>query len=536
MNQVEVKRRQTEIGSYIIGFINILIFGRKLGNNGIAYLVIALECYVFFLTFSSGCLSDTLGKMLRSRIAKGQYKNSLRIRRRVLILQGSIGVVCSILTGVLSGLLAQKLFRVQHSTFILIILCPALVLRTVSAVLIGSFQGEGSELPGAVAAPLRQLLVMGFGLMFSDILGNYGTKVSNLLGDESYVAMYGAVGIAIAIVLAELFVVIFLTVITLGSKNSVRQREREGMRQTDSLLNTFRILYASMGMNLLLRIFELLPVWIGTLFYRKSTVDLSAFSEAFGLFCGKFSALCGIPAMLICMMSVSGINRIATTYRKEDYRTAKTIFQCGIHVIFVHGVFFAIFTAIMAEQLAGMVNGTDNAVLTGLFRCGCALILLVPLYFYLSRILIRMGRKYHLLGCLGLSVILFVIVLSALLNGGSAGVLALVYAEVAAVAFACVTTGFLCFKLLHTGMNWLQIVAVPLGAGCVAGLISMFIGKLFTPHLGYSVTAFICLIISFMLYWVMILLCRSFKEQDLKYIPGGALIRAAGQTLRVFYS
>lgn len=535
MNQVEVKRRQIEICASVIGLINILIFGSKLGNNGITYLIIALECFAFVWTLTAGCLTDTLGKMLRSRIAKGQYKNSLYIRKRVLILQGIVGVVCSILLGILAGGLARNLFKVQHSTFIMMILAPVLALRTISAVLTGFFQGEGSELPAAVAAPLRQLLLMGLGLLFVNILGDYGTKVSNLLGDSTYTAMYGGVGIAVAMVITEILVVLFLAVITLGNKNSRMKRENEGMRQTDSFVNIVKILYGSMGMSVLIRLFEILPLWIGTVFYRKNIADMVVFSENFGMFSGKFLTVCGIPALLICAMIISVNGKSVGAFRKEDYRSAKMIFQCGLHTIVAHGLFLTVFVAIMAEQLAGMVSESNGMELAELFRCGSSLILFVPLYYYLSRIMMRTGRKYHLLGCIGVGNILFIIVVAILLNGGKAGILSLAYAAVAAMAVVCASVGFLCCRLLHTGIEWLQIVAVPVGASCIAGLVSMFLGKLFTPHLGNLVTVFVCFIISFIVYWVILLLLRSFREQELKHIPGGGIIRAAGQTLRVFY-
>lgn len=535
MNQVEVKRRQIEMASFIIGLINILIFGSKLENNGITYLIIALECVAFVRTVSSGCLADVLGKMLRSRIAKSQFRNSLFLRRRVLILQGIVGVVCSVVLIGLSGVLTQRLFQVQHSTFILIVMAPVLLLRTLSAVLTGFFQGEGSELPAAVAALLRQLLIMGFGLLFVNILGDYGSKVSNLLGDEVYVAMYGGVGVAVAFVLSELLVLLFLAAMTMANQKTRRQRVDEGMRQTDSFVNTVRILYGSMGLPILLQVFELLPLCIGTVFYRKSTADMTAFTENFGLFSGKFLTVCAMIALVIGMMLVSVNGRLLGAYRKEDYRSAKTIFQCGLQTVSVYGLFFTIFIAIMAEQLTGMVYGTSNEVLTGLFRSGSVFVLLMPLYYYLSQLLRRMGKEYPLLGGLGIADILFIIVVSLFLNGGSAGILSLVYGAVAALVVLCVIVGFMCLKLLHTGIRWMQILAIPLGAGCIAGLVSMVLGKLLTPHLGYLVTVCLCFILSFMLYWVLLLCFRCVREQDLKYIPGGRIIRAAGQTLRIFY-
>uniref|UniRef100_UPI00405639A4 hypothetical protein n=1 Tax=Acetatifactor sp. TaxID=1872090 RepID=UPI00405639A4 len=535
MNQVEVKRRQIETCSWIIGLINILIFGNILGSSGITYLLIALECLFLFWTISAGSLSDTLGRMLRTRISKGQYKNTMNIRRRVLVLEGIIGAFCSIILALCAGGLTEKLFNISYSTFILLLLAPALFLWTISAVLTGFFKGEGTELPVVIVTPLRQLMWLGFGVLFANILGNYGEKVSNLLGDKNYTAMYACVGIAIAINLSELLVLVFLVVITLGSRQALRKREKEGMKQTDSLVGTIKVLFASMWFPVVIRLLQVLPIWIGTAFYRKSVADVNGFSENFGLFAGKFGAVCAIPILLICAMTYSVNAKTISVFRKEDYSSAKVLFQCGIQAIVIYGAFFVVFVAVMAEQLAGVLCKTNGKLVAEMFRYGSSLILLITLFVFLSRLLLRTGRKYHLLGCLGIINIIFIIVVSLLLNGGKAGVLSLIYASIAAFGIGTLLMGGLCFGILRRGIEWIRVIAIPVGAICVTGLIEVLIGKLLTPHLGNSVTVFVCFVISFLVYWVILILCRCFREQELKYIPGGKVIRAAGQTLRVFY-
>lgn len=535
MNQIEVKRRQIETCSWIIGLITILIFGNTLGNSGITYLIVALECFFFVWTISAGALSDTLGRMLRTRNAKGQYKNTMNIRRRVIMLEGIIGAVCSILLLVCAKPIMENIFKVPHGTFILLILTPALFLRTISAVLTGFFKGEGTELPVAVAAPLRQLLVLGFGALFANMLGEYGAKVSNLLGDTAYTAMYAGVGIAIAIDLAELLVVVFLGVITIGNRGALLKRGNEGMKQTDSFVGMVKVLYGTMWMAILLQVFHVLPVWIGTCFYRKSVADADVFAEKFGLFMGKYGVLCAIPLLLICTMLYSVSAKCVSAYRKEDYRSAKMLLQIGLQTVVVHGLFFAVFAAVMAEQLAGMVSEISAQTVAEMLRYGSGLILLIALFFYFSRLLMRMGRKYHLLGCLGIVNIIFIIVLSVLLNGGKAGIMSLIYAAIAALGIGALLLGFLCCAILHMGIDWLHVLAIPVGAVSVSGLLGMGIGKMLTPHLGNLVTAFVCFVITFLVYWILLILFRSFREQELKYIPGGRIIRAAGQTLRVFY-
>ena len=42
MNQVEVKRRQIQSFSYVLACINIWVFGKSIGDNGLGYLAAAV--------------------------------------------------------------------------------------------------------------------------------------------------------------------------------------------------------------------------------------------------------------------------------------------------------------------------------------------------------------------------------------------------------------------------------------------------------------------------------------------------------------
>lgn len=534
MNQVELKRRKIELCAAVIGLINILLFGNIVGNNGIAYLTIAFASFSLLKEVLSGGVSDTLGKMLRVRNNKEQYRNALCVRKHVLVLQGGIGLACSILFAIGAGSIAQNLFRVQYCTLIMMLLAPVLFLRTVSAVLIGCFQGEGTELPAAVAAPLRQILLMGLGVLFANIMGEYGAKVSALLGDNSYTAMYGGAGIAIAVLLAEIFVLLFLGLIMLGNRRSVRMKQKEGMKQTDSPISTVKVLYGAMWIPMVLHILELLPIWVGALFYRKSILDVEVFAENLGLLFGKFFVICGIVVLLICVLVLSVNAKTIGALKKDDMRSAKGIFQSGLHIAVVNALFCSVFIAVMADLLAGMVNGAYAEAVANMFRFGSVLILFAVLFFYFSRLLLFTGKKYYLLGVTALADIIFIILVSVLLNMGKIGIMSLIYAAMAATGIGCLILGFVCCRLLHAGIEWLQTLVIPVGGASVAGLVSMFLGKLLSPHLGNFITVFVCLVIAVILYWVILLLLRSFREQELKYIPGGKLIYAVGQTLRIF--
>ncbi|MDE5590301.1 MAG: hypothetical protein K2J60_14380, partial [Acetatifactor sp.] len=97
-----------------------------------------------------------------------------------------------------------------------------------------------------------------------------------------------------------------------------------------------------------------------------------------------------------------------------------------------------------------------------------------------------------------------------------------------------IVLGMFAYRVFRQRMDWLYVLVVPTAAACVAGLVGLLIGKVLTPHLGNLVALIVCLILSAALYWAGLLLLRNFREQELEMIPGGKLLNALGQMLRVF--
>ena len=91
MNQAEIKRRQTESFSTILTLITLSVVSRITGVNGAMYLVAAFEIFWLLWIVIGGNVSETLGRLLRVRNSKGQYKNALKMRRSVMIFQIVMG-------------------------------------------------------------------------------------------------------------------------------------------------------------------------------------------------------------------------------------------------------------------------------------------------------------------------------------------------------------------------------------------------------------------------------------------------------------
>lgn len=537
MNQVEIKRRQIQVFSYILGLVGLLALGNLPEDNGVAYIVAAYECFSFLWILTGRYSSDAMAKMLRGKNAKGQYKNIAKVKRRLMGVRIFMGIFGAIVLTVGGFVLIDKVFHMKNGAFLVLILAPAFLLRNINAGILGFFQGEGAELPTSVSSVLRTVFSIGFGFLFGILLKNYGVKVSALLLQEDFIGMHAAFGLAIALSVAELFVFIFLIVIYKGSSHKTRAGS-DSKRAVDSLAGLFRILYSHMAGMILIMIFTKLPVWLGLLFFRRSTASAAvaapdAAIALYGTYYGKYLVLMFIAIFIVDIMLISHSVRVYTLFRKDEVKFARNGFQGGIHVAIIWGAYMAAAFAALSGQIAEIFCTSNTVNAAEMIQGGSFLILFVVLADYFGRLLYLADKKYMIYAGLGIMNIVFVISVSVFLNAVDIGIMSLVFSGIISTAVLCGVLGFCAFKSYGIGIDIVQNIGIPAGCACVSGLICLFLGKAVTPHLGNAVSALLCIVVSLAAYWLLLLIMHNFRDQELKVIPGGRVIRALGQLLHL---
>lgn len=533
MNQAEAKRRQVQVISYIFAWIILAIIAKLTGYSGVTYVAAGLEVYAIIFILVSGGVADALGRVLRLRISKGQYKNASAMRKNVLLFQIVLGAAGTAVAVMAAGGIAEGLFQIQYSTVIIMILAPAIVLRTISAVLQGFAGGEGAELPGAAVSILRQVFILGFSLIFCNMLTGYGKKVSNLLAKEEFTSMYGGVGVAIAVTLSEVFSVIFLTIICRGKKRNSEKAPQDGTRNVVSFADSVRILFANRGAQTGILLLAMLFLPLGLIFLQKAMGGSGDTAVEYGVYVAGYGVVCGcIVAFTTFMTMPIGVKAMGLI-RREEHRFARMVFQSGVHLNIIHTVFFTMFFTVLSKQTAEVICGENAETAAKMLRGGASVILFAGLSFYFAGMLILTGKKYLVMGALAVADVVYTIAVAVLLNTGKAGVLALVYGGLMGGAVLCMILGTFAYRQMRQQMDWLQVLIIPLAVACIAGILNMLLGKVLTPHLGNLFTLLVCLILSGALYWAGLLLLRNFREQELEVIPGGKWINSLGQMLHV---
>lgn len=534
MNQMEIIRRQIGAVSNIFLLFVWYVIGNRIGDIATTYVAVSVGVCFLFLTVVCGGVPDTLGRMLRSRRSKGQYRNVYKIKQSMLLFQFILGVVFALFLFALAGVFAEHVLKIEYCTLLIQVLALFVLLRTLSSVLCGYLQGEGFELPAAVAGLIRPFLILGFSRLFFGKLTDYGAKVGTLLQDDNFAAMYSGLGVVLAVCVSELLCIIFLMMLYKGCMLLNKRERQEGLKTTDSVKASVSALFGGRFPLWIAEFFLILAMLSGVFWWKRAETSESNFAMAYSAYIHKYWVVYGVLIGIVFILSVSVLNKTFEYIRKEDKRFARITFQSGVHISMVHGIFFAVFVAVMSGQIVGVLKPTNEELVLAMLRIGSAVVALGAVCCYYSRFLISAGRKLHTMGAVVLSVISFMIVNLIFFLLGRWTDKTFVFTGIFVLAVLWIILGGFAYRLMRVRVDWLQVLVMPLGAGCVVGLVCMFMGKILTPHLGNGMTLFVTFLLATLIYWVTLLLLRNFKEQELDVILGGKIIYALGQVLRVY--
>lgn len=532
MNQMEYKKRIFEMLSHMLGLVVWLILGIFLKKNGITYFGIAMELYLMaFLIVGSG-ISNTLGRMIYVRKARGQYKDADKLKKTAFFLFGFLALLMSIVFFLAANTLSVQVFKIPYSAPIIRILAPAIFLRTILSVFLGRFQGEGSALPTVITCIARQILILLFSVLFIFLFEKQGVRVSALLREEQFTAMYAGMGVALAVLVSELILCIYLIFLMQGSGKQKRKENQEGMRTTDSVASQAASLFYNEGPEVFRKCLIFLPVVVALILFARGIQDNSVLIS-YGNICGTVLPVICLFTIPGCCLLLGGCSKIISCMKKGDSGFARKHFYGCFHMTVVYGLFCTVFVAVLAPEFAGVFGEETGEMLTNLIRIFACTIFFNVTSFFFTELLFYLGRKLLILG---MQVIYFGTYIGSFLlffKGGKGEILAFANAALLA-GFVYLIVVFGLLLQLQFAVDWLSQVAVPVGCVCGMGLVIMFLAKGIAPHLGHVITLLVTWVIANLLYWIVLLFLRNFREQELAYTPGGKVIRVLGQTLRVY--
>lgn len=533
MNQMEIRKRQFGLVSKILGFAIAIMLVRLIGDLGMAYFAAALEVYILLQMLFIAGIPDCMARLIRSRMAKGQYKNAGKVTGAAFFYCLVIGISGSVFL-LLAADSLMRLCKLPEAALTLKILAAAFFLQALCALLQGYFQGMGTAMPSMIFGIIRQIFCLSFSLLFAHMMHAYGEKTAALLHNEKFAGMYGACGAAIGFPCALLLSFCFLSAIYISAERRARRRNRDGMRLTEDGIEVFRMLIISLlPMSGILFLFRL-PVTAGLLFYQSRTQGDAAAFLAYGAYYGRYLTLIGMFSVL-ALFAVAGVeNKVIYSVRKDESKNARNYLAGGMKVLFLLTACFAMFLLVLAPGMQKLFFGKNaGEPAFSYLQSGFAMVLFLPMGIYFANILTGIGKIRTVLLNTLVSFILFVLSVNIGLQILEGNILALVYAMLVFTAVNCLLNGFFLLQAFRCSPKWLPLLVLPVVAAFVSGICIFLLNKVIAPAVGDALSTLFCILLGGAVYLILLFVLRCIREEDLDVMPGGSILEKIGILLHL---
>lgn len=523
MNQAEVKRKQIQLYSYVACMLILLSFGKLLQNSGLTYFVLALETVLFVLQFCFGGVADVIGRMLRYRRKRGLYLNVCAVRKRLTLMIGAVGILGFILIFAIANIIANSLFEAPQITLLIRILTPIILIKALGSILQGYFQSFGSHVQTAIAAIIRPILYFLIGKALMDKTLAYGEKVSVLLQNETFHGMYGAIGLAVAVVISELIILlVFALFYFISDRNNDKRKSKEGLQRLESWSETIAM-YTKLSA---------FGIFFGALCHIFVLTAMNMLDDKMqvGIYAGIYLAVCALPILLICARFYLLYAKTLYAVKGQNNRYIRDIIQIGMKYAWSFGILACVIPAVLAPQISATFFDRSEVVETVLQK-GSLLIPFILLWIYF--ILIHMAHNRYMYVVLSgvVNFVLFIIFEKMLSGKTDSQMLAVVLAGIFAFGIGCVLFGVITDNLYRIQIEYISTFILPMACAGMIGLILMALSKILTPHIGNEMCFYVCACLGMILYLVFLGISRVFMERDINQIFG----KIGRKVLSVFF-
>jgi len=505
----------------IIGALYRIPLTNIIGPAGMGLYQIAYPIYAFLLVVSTTGIPTAISKMVSARLALGNQKGAHQVFRISFKVLACIGLVTTTVM-LLGSRFFAELAGNRDARLAILAIAPSLLFVSLLSAYRGYFQGMQMMGPTAASQLVEQLgkLLLGFSLAYR-------------LKEQG--AAYGAAGALVGVTLSEIAALVLLLGVYHRKRRDLpmgRTREeaagREGFASIGAELARIGIPVTLGAAIIPLVSFLDTGIVINRLkdigFHQNEATSL------FGILTAVVNPLVNMPAVFTIALAMSLVPAVSQSHAIRDERTVRSKASAGLRLSFLLGFPSAAGLWVLAQPIIKMLyrslNDHEIAIAAGLLRTMAVAVLFLSIVQTLTGILqgmdrIRVPIRNLLIGAVLKVVINYILIGIPSINIQGAPVGTLVCYGVA--AFLNIVS-----VLRATGMKFScsEMVIKP---GCAAGFMMAVVWMVRRWVEGMidssTLVTLLAILIGALVYFVLLLLMGSLREEDIMDFPGGKRIR-----------
>lgn len=523
----------------LIGILYRVPMTNIIGDEGMGYYSTAFNVYNIMLILSSYSLPLAVSKMVSARMAKGQYRNSVRVLKAALVYATVVGGLACFITWNFAGFFATTAFNTPFCVYALKTLAPTIWIMAYLGVLRGFFQGHGTMIPTAISQIFEQIVNAVISVVAAGVLFKVGLDSNRVYNTTGYPQAFGAAGGTIGTGAGALAALLFMLLLfAIYAPVMKRRKRRDRSKRTDS--------YGDISVTFL---FTVVPVIISSAVYNiNAVVDNSImaygmeslgqgkeFLSLWGIYNNKYMLLVHVPLAMANSLSSSLIPSLSGAVARKE--KGAIIAKTGLAIRFA--MLIAIPSAVGLTVLSAPINnllfrGGNNAEAIRMLIIGSAAVIFLSLSTVTNAILQGINHMNVPVRNAFISLVLHVIALYIMLMVFKMGIYSMVFANILFAVFMCVLNALAIRKYLNYRQEFLKTFLLPAVAAAFMGAAAFGVYKLVILIVKSNLIGTILAVITAVaIYGILLIKLHCIDEEELYNMPGGTKMIRISKKLRL---
>ena len=520
--------------AYRIPMINII------GDEGMGYYGTAFNVYNIALLLSSYSLPLAVSKMVSVRLARKQYRNSVRILRAALVYATVVGALAAAVIWFGADFFAREVFFMPYAAFALKTLAPTVWIMAYLGVFRGYYQGQGTMVPTALSQVFEQIVNAIVSVAAGSWLFNQAIKVEILKGESGsgYSNSWGAAGGTTGTGAGAFTALVFLLLLFAAYQRTIRKkvrRDRSGSLESYGTIT--KILF-----------FTVVPVVVSSAIYNVNSVldnGLLAYNfkslgmeeefiSQWGVYTGKYHLLINVPMAVSNALSSSLIPSVSRAVATGDRRMVKKKVAAAIRFSLLIAIPSAVGLTVLAGPLNNLLFSGDNDLAVQMTLYGSIAVVFYSVSTVTNAILQGIDRMRLPIVHALTALVLHLAAMEVMVLVFHMGIFSMVFANILFAVIMCFLNHRSIRKILGYRQEVKKTILLPAAASAVMGAAAVGVYKLI--HLGIQSNA-VCTLgavaAAVAVYGVLLVKLGCLDEDELHQMPGGTRLLQVFRKLRL---
>jgi stage V sporulation protein B len=520
--------------AYRIPMINII------GDEGMGYYGTAFNVYNIALLLSSYSLPLAVSKMVSVRLARKQYRNSVRILRAALVYATVVGALAAAVIWFGADFFAREVFFMPYAAFALKTLAPTVWIMAYLGVFRGYYQGQGTMVPTALSQVFEQIVNAIVSVAAGSWLFNQAIKVEILRGESGsgYSNSWGAAGGTIGTGAGAFTALVFLLLLFAAYQRTIRKkvrRDRSGSLESYGTIT--KILF-----------FTVVPVVVSSAIYNVNSVldnGLLAYNfkslgmeeefiSQWGVYTGKYHLLINVPMAVSNALSSSLIPSVSRAVATGDRRMVKKKVAAAIRFSLLIAIPSAVGLTVLAGPVNNLLFSGDNDLAVQMTLYGSIAVVFYSVSTVTNAILQGIDRMRLPIVHALTALVLHLAAMEVMVLVFHMGIFSMVFANILFAVIMCFLNHRSIRKILGYRQEVKKTILLPAAASAVMGAAAVGVYKLI--HLGIQSNA-VCTLgavaAAVAVYGVLLVKLGCLDEDELHQMPGGTRLLQMFRKLRL---